>query len=207
MGAPTESPSHTPAGWLPVVVTAAAVVGLDQITKAWAESRLEVGPCTPATCIDVVGPLRFHLSYNTGMSFGVGQGSGFGWLIGVVAVVVAVWLLQLARRSGTRVAIQLAIVAGGAIGNVIDRVVRADDGFLTGGVVDFIDAQFFPIFNVADVAVVCGVISLLVAPWIFGDVGLPFDDEPAPDEAAPDEAAPLDAAADESGIGSSEPAP
>ncbi|MGH1503926.1 MAG: signal peptidase II, partial [Acidimicrobiales bacterium] len=187
MGAPSEATVvglPRPAGLAVPAIVAGVVILLDQASKAWAEARLDVGPCTAETCIDLVGPLRFHLSYNTGMSFGVGQGSGLGWLIGVVACVVAVWLLQLARRSGTRVAVQLAVVAGGAIGNVIDRVARAEDGFLTGGVVDFIDAQFFPIFNVADMAVVGGVISLMVAPWIFGDEGLPFAETDSPEESA-----------------------
>jgi len=52
-------------------------------------------------------------------------------------------------------------IAGGAIGNVIDRIFRAKDGFMSGGVIDFIDFQWWPIFNVADIAVVCGAMGLM----------------------------------------------
>ena len=86
-----------------------------------------------------------------------------------MALAVAAWLLVVARRSVPSLAALLGVVAGGAIGNVIDRVARAEDGFLDGGVVDFIDFQFFPIFNVADIAVVGGALALLIAPWILGD--------------------------------------
>ena len=52
---------------------------------------------------------------------------------------------------------------GGAVGNIIDRLVRSGHGFLGGGVIDFIDPQWWPIFNVADTAISCGVILLLIS--------------------------------------------
>ena len=54
------------------------------------------------------------------------------------------------------------LIIGGAIGNLIDRVVRSESGFLRGSVVDFVDLQWFPIWNVADAAITCGVIGLLL---------------------------------------------
>jgi signal peptidase II len=56
----------------------------------------------------------------------------------------------------------IGIVVGGALGNVVDRLSRARDGFMSGAVVDFIDLQWWPIFNVADAAVVVGGILLAV---------------------------------------------
>ena len=52
-------------------------------------------------------------------------------------------------------------LAGGAVGNLADRLFRADDGFLSGAVIDFIDLQWWPIFNIADIAIVGGVLSLI----------------------------------------------
>jgi signal peptidase II len=61
-----------------------------------------------------------------------------------------------------RMLVLFGAIAGGAIGNLLDRLLRADDGFMSGGVVDFIDFQWWPIFNVADMAVVCGAIGLML---------------------------------------------
>ena len=55
-----------------------------------------------------------------------------------------------------------AAILGGALGNLIDRVVRADDGLLSGNVVDFIDVTWYAVFNVADMFVVCGCIVLVL---------------------------------------------
>jgi signal peptidase II len=57
------------------------------------------------------------------------------------------------------------MIVGGALGNVIDRAVRSDAGFLRGSVIDFIDLQWWPVFNIADVGVVCGAILLVIATF------------------------------------------
>ncbi|MEZ5406725.1 MAG: signal peptidase II [Acidimicrobiales bacterium] len=142
---------------------ALVTIGIDRATKVWAERRLVAGPCRPGgnECIDLVGSLRFHLIYNPGAAFS--KGLGIGPLFGVVAAVMAVVLLRLAATSTDRVRVVLfGLIAGGAVGNLIDRVVRAESGLLSGSVVDFIDLQWWPVFNVADAAVVCGVIAFVI---------------------------------------------
>ena len=120
----------------------------DQASKQWALWALADGP------IDVVWTLRFNLLFNTGMAFG--QGQGFGPIIGVVALVVVVALLvSLRRGAGTVGAVGVGLVVGGALGNVIDRLFRSP-GWFRGAVVDFIDFQWFPVFNVADMAINVG---------------------------------------------------
>jgi signal peptidase II len=143
-------------GWLPVAVL---VVVVDRITKAWAVHRLSGG-----RTIDLVWTLRFNLTYNTGMSFGTGQ--GWGPIIGVVAmVVVVVLLLGLQRGGGVLATVSVGAIVGGAVGNLLDRLFR-DPYWLRGGVVDFIDLQWFPIFNVADMGITLGGIGLLVSAWL-----------------------------------------
>jgi signal peptidase II len=79
----------------------------------------------------------------------------------VIAVAVSVIIVRTARRMySTGWAVSLGLVLGGAVGNLIDRIFR-DPGFLRGGVVDFLsvfgpDGQVWPVFNVADSAIVCG---------------------------------------------------
>jgi len=148
-----------------VLLTVAVIVALDQITKSWA---LGLGDClTTSDCrtVDVIGSLRFRLAFNTGMAFSKGQGRGV--LITAIAIViigVMVWLARSARSQVTRLAIGLVI--GGALGNIIDRLLRdglpyQPRGFLGGAVVDFIDLQWWPTFNVADAAICVG--GVLVA--------------------------------------------
>ena len=158
-------PSGTSAsGWssfLIAAVTSLVVVALDQVTKWWALGRLSLAGCAaPDGCIDLVGSLRFRLVENPGSAFSIG--TNLGPLLGVVAGVVAVVLLGASRRADRWLAFALGLVAGGAVGNLIDRVVRADDGWLSGDVVDFVDLQWWPVFNVADAAIVLGVITLVL---------------------------------------------
>jgi signal peptidase II len=130
------------------VLIAIAVVITDQFTKQWALVALDDGP------IDVVWTLRFNLVFNRGMAFS--QGEGLGPIIGVVALgVVVALLVSLRRGTGTLGAVGVGLVVGGALGNVIDRLFRSP-GWLRGAVVDFIDFQWFPVFNVADMAINVG---------------------------------------------------
>ena len=55
------------------------------------------------------------------------------------------------------------MIVGGALGNVLDRAFRGDAGFFHGGVIDFIDFQWWPVFNVADIGVVCGAVLLVIS--------------------------------------------
>ena len=139
---------------------AGAIVAVDQITKAWAVRNLSRSSCSvPDACIDVIGSLRLRLSFNPGAAFS--SFTGGGPVLGVIAFAMAIYLFYLTLTTADRwLAIAFPVVAGGAIGNLIDRVTRADDGFLSGHVVDFIDLQFWPIFNVADIAIFAGAIGL-----------------------------------------------
>ena len=67
------------------------------------------------------------------------------------------------RQSSTRLAaVAMGMIVGGALGNLGDRLFRGDAGFLHGSVVDFIDLQWWPVFNVADMGVVCGAVLLAI---------------------------------------------
>lgn len=136
-----------------VFAVAAGVIVVDQITKIWAAATLD------DRTIDLFWTARFHLTHNTGSAFGLGSGLGRWLAVLVIAVVIAV-VLYARNISERRTLVLLGGIVGGATGNLIDRVARADDGFLSGGVVDFIDFQWWPIFNVADMAVVLSAIGL-----------------------------------------------
>lgn len=138
------------------------IVLVDQLTKSWAVNRLTRESCSvPDACIDIIGSLRFRLSFNPGAAFS--SFTGGGPVLGVIAFFMTLYLIYLSVTSVDRVLRWLfPVVGGGAVGNLWDRVFRADDGFLSGKVVDFIDLQFWPIFNIADVAVVGGVILLAI---------------------------------------------
>ena len=143
--------------WAPITVS---VVVADQLTKQWAESRLDDRD------IDLFWRFRFHLSHNTGMAFGRGQ--NIGPVIGVVALVVIVaLLLNMKRQTGRASTIAVGLIVGGAIGNVIDRLFRSP-GWFRGAVVDFIEFRGFPIFNVADMGITIGGVLLVLASWAAG---------------------------------------
>ncbi len=151
------APEVARAGGLRITAAVAAVVVvLDQLTKWWALEALD------DRTIDVVWTLRFNLAFNRGMAFS--QGQGMGPLIALVAVVVVVVLLRATRGTTSLLARgATGMVAGGALGNLIDRAFRSgDDGLLGGAVVDFIDVQWWPVFNIADIGVVVGALLLVL---------------------------------------------
>lgn len=128
---------------------AVVVAAADQLTKEWALSTLADGP------IDVIGSLRFKLTFNSGTAFSLG--SGRGGLISLLGLVVVVVLLRnVLQWPGRLPVLATGLVAGGAAGNLLDRILREGDGPLGGEVVDFIDLQWWPIFNVADISVCVG---------------------------------------------------
>jgi signal peptidase II len=146
------------ARWPLLLSVAAGALAVDQLTKWWAVETLDT------RTIDVVWTLRLHLIVNYGSAFSVARGRGA--VISLLALVVVAILLRSGRyatRPGTAVAIGL--VAGGALGNLIDRAFRAGDGLLGGGVVDFIDLQWWPVFNIADAAIVVGALLLVATQW------------------------------------------
>lgn len=164
------APRRTTVARAPVV--AAVGVGLlvvDQASKQWALGRLSGG-----RIIDVVGSLRFSLTWNTGASFSVGSDRELGPYIAVLALVVVGWLLWSGHSASKLGAVAAGMVSGGAIGNLADRAFRtgpdgAEVGFMGGAVVDLIDLQWWPIFNVADMGVVGGAVLLVLASFVHGD--------------------------------------
>ncbi len=146
---------------------------LDQLSKSWAVRNVS------GRDIDIVWTLRFNLAYNSGASFSMGE--GWGRWIAMVAVLIVGLLIWQGLTVRTRLAaVALAMIVGGALGNVIDRAFRAGNGgFLGGSVVDFIDFQWWPVFNVADMGVVVGAILLVVSTF------LPIPDDDGDDASAP----------------------
>lgn len=143
--------------WLGAI--AVAVVALDQVTKLWAVRSLADG-----RKIEVIWTLRFNLGYNSGFAFGTGQ--RFGVVVGFVAIVVVGAVLRAMFNAGSRsLAVALALIAGGASGNIVDRVFR-HGGLMRGRVVDFIDFQWWPIFNIADSAITVGAVMLVIGSII-----------------------------------------
>jgi signal peptidase II len=143
------------------VVVVATVVLLDQATKAWALAALDPDPIR---LID--GFLQLRLTFNSGAAFSNFQGAGP--LIGIIALGVAGWIVMMLRNHSAPLETwSLALVLGGALGNLIDRIARGD-GLLNGSVVDFIDFSFFPTFNVADSAITIGAALLILAAFRSG---------------------------------------
>jgi signal peptidase II len=137
---------------------AAAVVALDQATKWWAVRALADGP------VEVVGSnVRLALTRNRGGAFSLFSGSGT--TVAVLAAVLVVILVRMARHEDDAVTgVALAVLLGGALGNLTDRLVR-EPGPLRGAVVDFVDLGAWPTFNVADIAVTVGAALLLLWGW------------------------------------------
>lgn len=143
---------------LGILGVGALLVALDQLTKWWAVEALS----DPSRTIDLFWTLRFRLLYNRGTAFSLTDDSGS--IVGVVAVLVVLLLLRSGRNQRSRLVIaSYGLVVGGTVGNLADRVFREGDGFFGGGVVDFVDPQWFPVFNVADAALTIGIGILLLA--------------------------------------------
>jgi signal peptidase II len=145
--------------------TAAAVVVADLVTKLFAESLL-----ARRLPINVVGEwVRLRLVYNEGAAFGLHLGEHSRWIFFGLAVLALIILGSMVRstKPGDRLRLlALALVCGGATGNLVDRIRSAD------GVVDFIDAGVrdwrWPTFNVADSAITVGAIALAIILWLEG---------------------------------------
>jgi signal peptidase II len=142
--------------WL---LLSAAVIALDQVTKALVRDFLV--PYLPHVVIPRL--INWTLAYNRGAAFSFLAGSSGWqvWLFGALAVAVSigliVWLARTARRDW-RTALPVALIIGGALGNLIDRLMH-------GRVTDFIQVYwqtwYFPAFNVADSAITVGAVLLI----------------------------------------------
>lgn len=144
--------------WAAAITT----IVLDQITKVLAEALLLRSAGVP-----VFGEwFQLRLVYNQGAAFGLHVGPYSRWVFFAVAVLAIVVLARMSWTGpqGDRFRqLALGLVAGGAAGNLIDRIRSAR------GVVDFLDVGVgtwrWPTFNVADIAVSCGAIALALSLW------------------------------------------
>jgi len=143
--------------------TALAVLALDAVTKLVAEAYL-----LRTAGISVAGEwFQLRLVYNPGAAFGLHLGPYSRWIFLLLALGAVVLLSRMsaAAAAGDRFRqLALGLVAGGAAGNLVDRIRSAH------GVVDFLDFGVgnlrWPTFNVADIAVSCGAVALAISLWI-----------------------------------------
>lgn len=153
------SPVRPGGGWFwPVALV---ILVCDQGSKLWAEQVLKLG----AGIVVVPGFFSLTRVHNTGVAFGLAQGNNL--LTGLLAAGILVWAAWMARSwDWNRRFVQgvTAMVAAGAVGNLIDRV-------RLGYVLDFFDFHFqgwsWPAFNIADACISVGV-GLLVLSWLAG---------------------------------------
>lgn len=169
--APARKPRRLTKAWMVFLVVGMISLAADQATKLWARETLPVHPegCEiPAEivahkCIGVAVPVidgywDWRLSFNPGSAFGLFSSRGgarvFLTVVGIAAVFGMLYMMKKARADQKALHWALALVAGGAIGNLIDRVYY-------GVVTDFVLWRYkeheWPVFNVADVALVVGV--------------------------------------------------
>lgn len=135
-----------------IFAIAAAVVLVDQLTKAWAVAALSGG-----RRMSVIGDtFDLRLVRNPGSAFGLFSGAT-PWIAAaslLVTVGVAIWAVRDPEAPAV-----LGLVLGGGIGNLVDRLVRPPGGG-SGHVIDFIYLSFWPTFNLADASIVIGVALL-----------------------------------------------
>ncbi|MET8865953.1 signal peptidase II [Nonomuraea sp. NPDC004580] len=176
-GAPVgrESTAGRPRGRLFAVLVAlsAVIYAADLVTKTVVLRTLE----GEAPLVVIPGVLQFRVIFNSGAAFSIGTGMTFVFTFIAAGVVVAI--IRTARKLGSLSwAIALGLLLGGAVGNLTDRLLRYPSGFgrstqLQGHVVDFIEVlpgnfpviDYFPVFNIADSAIVCGGILAVILAW------------------------------------------
>ncbi len=170
-----------------LLLVAAVVLAVDQTSKILVVARLTEND--PVTVID--GWLQLRLVRNPGAAFSLSTGTT--WLFTIIACVVVIVIIRIARRLGSLPwALALGLLLGGALGNLTDRLLR-EPGFARGHVVDFIEyLRFpyisFPVFNVADSCIVTA--ACLIAILGAREVPIEGRQQPAPTAPGDDVAAP-----------------
>lgn len=143
-----------------VLILSAFIFAVDQLTKAMVKARM-----TPNQSIPIIDNI-LHLTYvqNTGAAFSLFKGRVFFFVVVSFAVIAAIvyCMIRLPKEKDF-FKLPLALVLGGALGNLVDRL-------RFGYVVDFIDFRIWPVFNVADSAVVIGVLLLLYLVMFDSDI-------------------------------------
>lgn len=137
--------------WRLAGVLCGLVVILDQCAKALVEANL-----VPGEHVDVVGPLSLTLVHNSGVAFGLASGGGGALIALTLVALLFVGVLFARNPSRPGMWIAVGLLAGGALGNLADRV-RA------GAVTDYVDFLSWPPFNLADVAITLGVVVLALS--------------------------------------------
>lgn len=156
------------------LATATTVLVIDQLSKAWAVAALEGQPDR-----QVIGDLlRLSFVRNPGAAFGLGGGATIVFTL--IAIAVAVVLVRMSTKLVSYWwAVALGLMLGGAVGNLIDRLLRAP-GPLQGHVVDFLRLPNWPVFNVADMSLIGAAILIVVLSLL----NVPYDRPRAEAEAA-----------------------
>ncbi|HVD40962.1 MAG TPA: signal peptidase II [Solirubrobacterales bacterium] len=133
---------------------AGALCGLvflaDQAAKAAIEDHLVIGEE-----VDVLGPLGLTLSHNRGVAFGLAGGAGTGLVLVTLGALAVIGYLFSRKPERPGMWVAVGLVGGGALGNLADRI-RAD------AVTDYLDVGSWPPFNLADAAITCGVVLLVL---------------------------------------------
>ncbi len=143
---------------------------LDQLTKVWVDRSLAGRP--PITVIPGVLDLRF--TTNSGGAFSLGRSAP--WIFVGASILVTVAIVATAfRHTDILKSISLGLILGGALGNLTDRVLRGPR--FTGHVIDFVDFHIWPVFNLADSAIVIGAIMLALSSF-----GADRDSSPSSDD-------------------------
>lgn len=141
--------------YVPLLAVAAVVIAIDQATKQLALERLAAGP------YDVIeGVLRFRLTFNPGGAFGFFQDLSWVFLVATLAIAAGI-LIGIRNVTDARWAPVLGLVLGGGLGNAFDRLFRDT----SGAVVDWIDLHVWPVFNLADMAIVFGSLAIALIGW------------------------------------------
>ncbi|MBO0802801.1 MAG: signal peptidase II [Nocardiopsaceae bacterium] len=142
-----------------LVGVAVLVLAADILTKA-----LVVAHLRPGEPVHVLGDvLELNLLRNSGAAFSIGAGDTI--LFTAIAVIVVGYIVRTARKLRSTVwAVTFGLLLGGACGNLVDRIFRSP-GLFRGDVVDFIEVtRYWPVFNLADSAIVCGgILTVLLA--------------------------------------------
>ena len=141
-----------------VWAVAGGVLLADRLTKLWAERSLVDAP------IDVIrGVLTLRFTSNPGGAFSILTSVPWFFVVAAATVSVIVGVVAFLRDRPRLQSVALGLILGGALGNLLDRVTRGP-GF-RGEVVDFIDVHVWPVFNLADAAVVMGALLLVASSF------------------------------------------
>lgn len=136
---------------MPILILAMAVVVIDQWSKYYVQTHMSLGMSIPLI------PSAFHLTYilNPGAAFGILENQRtFFVIVGLLMIGAVVYLYPRIPANMRLLRLGTGLMMGGAVGNVIDRI-------QTGHVVDFFDFRIWPIFNIADIAIVVGVSCII----------------------------------------------